>query len=262
MKFLRDKKKLTQFLILYYSALNKPKRLGDIAEELEMTNQGVSNYVSELEEKGLMDTTGKTYHPTSDGMEFIRDTLSELNVFLEDASHDLVFIERCTAIADESIKEGEEVGLFMKDGLLHASLEESSSMGTALSEAEKDQPLVVGGLHGITELEVGDIYLLRVDVEKKKDSISELAKDTSKKLHGVEYDKVAVLKEGQYGIANLLDLDVDIFLSPIESSIHAAEKGLNVIFLLPSSDVERSVERINSRNRERDEEYKIDYTIL
>jgi len=259
MKILRDKKSLTKFLILYLSAVEKPNKLSDLSESLDMSEQGVSNYLSDMEKEELIDTSGHRYHPTSKGMEYVRDVIHEISTFLEEASERIEFISRCTAIADENIEENQDVGLFMKDGFLHASKKESSSMGTALTSAIEGYPVLVGGLHGITELKIGTLYILTADIE---DTSDKKTADIMKKINDLEYDKVAVMDEKEYGLANILNIDPDIKFAPLESSMHAADKGLNVLLMVDEDNIENIVEKIKTRNRNRDEEYKIDYNIL
>lgn len=257
MKVLRDKKILTRFLILYYSAVSKPTRLSEIADELEMTEQGVSNYISDMSEEGLIDKSSKKYHPTSEGMELVRNVLSELGEFLDEASNNVEFISSCTAIADVSIEEGEEVGLFMKDGFLHASREGSSSMGTALDGAEPGEPLKVGGLQGITEMDVGKLTLLVVETEDK-DGLDEI----SSYIEEISYDLLSVMSESQYGITNMLDIEPDIKFAPWESTVKALEKGQDVLLLLSEDDLEGVLEKLKNRNRGYDEKYRVDHEII
>ena len=259
MKILRDKRSLTRFLVLYLSAVEKPNKLSDLSESLDMSEQGVSNYLSDMEKEELIDTSGHRYHPTSKGMEYVRDVIQEISTFLDEASEKIEFISRCTAIADEHIEEGDEVGLFMKDGFLHAAKKESTSMGTALMEAKNGEPVLVGGLRGITELNIGTLYILCADIGEQVDTtLSEL----KEKIKDIDYDKVAVMDEKEYGLANTLDIEPDIKFAPLESSLHAADKGLNVLFMVDEDQIENIVEKIKARNRNRDEEYKIRFEVL
>ncbi len=259
MRLLRDKKRLTQFLILYHSAIDQPNKLADIASELDMSEQGVSNYVLDLEEEGLIDTREGQYHPTSEGMELVRDVLSALGDFLDSASDRIDFIDTCTAISDVEIEEGDEVGLFMREGFLHASLDESSSMGTALTSAEKREPVLVGGLHGITDLELGKIYLVPADVG---DTPSKEAERVGERLFSIDHDLVAVKGEAQYGLMNILGMKPEIRFAPIESTISAAEKGLDISLLVSEKRLDPILEKIRDRNRGREEAYRIRYEVI
>ncbi len=260
MKLFRDKSKMTRFLILYKSAVEKPSRLADLASELNMTEQAISNYVSEIEEDGLMDRSGASYRPTSKGMELVREIISQLGTFLKEANQNVDFISTCTAIADEEINEGEKIGLYMKDGFLHASLKESSSTGTALNHAKKEEPLKVGGLEGIIEMGLGKVNLIKTDITG---NISTEEKEEIKdKIQHSEPDRLSIMGEMQYGICNSIGFEPDICFAPVESSMDAVEKGLDVTLLVSDSDLDEVLEKLNSRNKDRDEEYRIKYEVL
>ncbi|MBS3781173.1 MAG: MarR family transcriptional regulator [Candidatus Thermoplasmatota archaeon] len=259
MKVLRDKSKMTKFLVLYKSAVERPSRLADLASELDMSEQAVSNYISKMEEEGLIDRSGSFYRPTSEGMELVREVVSKLGSFLDEASDKINFISTCTAIASENIREGEKVGLQMENGFLRASLEESASMGTALNSVEKGQPLRVGGLQGITEMNLGELYLLEEDIDG---DAREKAEALQSQISSIEYDKLAIMGEMEYGLCNIISLKPDIQFAPVDSAINAAEKGLDVLLMLSKNDLDEVLEKLNDRNRELEEEYKIDYTVL
>jgi len=259
MKLLRNKKKLTEFLILYHSAINKPTKLAEIAQELDMTEQGVSNYVKDMEEKGLIDKLGRRYHPTPNGMELIRGILSDIGDFLKTANNKIDIIDRCTAIADGNINEGQEVGLYMKQGLLHASSKGSTSMGTALNDASEGHPLKVGRLHGLIEMELGKLFICPLHMDEDD---GDIVKRVEEKLEKVRYDKIAVTGEEQYGIINIIGLEPDIIFSPVGSSINAAEKGLDILIFTSEGEAERIIERVRKQNSGRDEEYRIDVELI
>ncbi len=261
MKDLRDKSMMTKFLILYKSAVDQPTKLAEISDDLEMSEQAVSNYISELEENDLLDRSRSSYHPTSQGMELVRDIISDLGSFLDEASENINFISTCTAIASENIEEGERIGLYMEDGFLHASMRESTSMGTAISNAEEGEPVKVGGLQGITEIELGEVHLVRSDLDDDAKERADLLQDKIEK-EGLEYDKIAIMDELQYGLCNIIGLKPDLKFAPVESTINAAEKGLDVLLLLSRSDMDEVLEKLNTRNRDLDEEYRIDYSVL
>ncbi len=259
MEVLRDKSKMTRFLVLYKSAVEKPNRLADLASELDMSEQAVSNYISKMEDEGLIDRSGSFYRPTSEGMELVREIVSKLGSFLDEASDKINFISTCTAIASENIKEGDRVGLEMKRGFLHASLEESKSMGTALNDAEAGQPLRVGGLQGITEMDLGELFLLESDIDG---DVEEKAKDLHSKIESMDYDKLAIMGETQYGLCNMIGIEPDIQFAPVDSAINSVEKGLDVLLMLSKNDLDEVLEKLKGRNRGLDEEYRIDYTVV
>lgn len=259
MKLLRDKKRITKFLILYHCSIHDFNRLSEIAEELEMSEQGVSNYVSEMEGEGLLDTSGQVYHPTAKGNEEMGRILSQMGDFLDQASERVNMISSCTAIADEKIEKGDEVGLFMRDGFLHASEEQTSSMGIAMMDAGEGEPLEVGGLHGITELEVGRVSILPVELEARSGSELSRLKD---KIEEIKHDRLAVVGETQYGVSKLAGVEPDIIFAPLEGTVQAVQKGLDVLLLVSEDGVENVLEFFEEKNRDLEGKYRIDFTAV
>ncbi len=255
MKLLRDKKELTRFLILYHSALEKPNKLSDISQPLDMTEQGVSNYISEMEEEDLLDAAGKRYHPTPKGMELVREVLTKLNSFVDEANRQMDLINHCTAMADERIERGDDVGLYMSGGFLRAGHKKRSSMGVAQSSANVGEPVPVGKLHGITEMEVGTIYMLKAGINSSTDEIKA-------KIESIEYDLLAVTGEAQYGLVKSLGFEPDIIYASQDASVNAAERGLNTLLLISDKEAESMIDRLSRLKREREDEYSIPYTIL
>ncbi len=255
MKLLRDKKELTRFLILYHSALERPTKLSDLSGPLDMTEQGVSNYISEMEEQGLLDATGKRYHPTPKGMELVREVLTKLNSFVDEANRRMDLIKFCTAIADQPIDTGDELGLYMSGGFLRAGHKKRSSTGVALNSVKAGEPVSVGRLRGITDMEVGTIYMLKAGINSS-------AHDVKVKIASVEYDLLAVTGEAQYGLVRSLGLEPEIIYASRDASVNAAERGLNTLLVISDKEAESMADHLDRLNREREEEYSIPYTIL
>ncbi len=259
MNLLRDKKEMTRFLILYRAILERPGKLSDLSAPLGMTQQGVSNYISEMEEEGLLDTSGKKYHPTPKGMEIVRKVIAKLNTFIDEASQQMDLIKQCTAMAEERVEEGDEVGLYMAGGFLRADTKGRTSTGIALTSAAPGEPLAVGDLQGITEMNVGRIYIIKVGLDN---SLTEAKKSLEDKLSTVDHDVLAVTGEAQYGLAVSICLEPDIVFAPQEAAINAAERGLNVALIISEHEAEAMIDRLQSINREREDEFRIDHTAI
>jgi len=220
-----------------------------------MTEQGVHNYISDMESQGLIEVSSRGYNPTHEGMELVREVLSDLTIFLEEASKKIDLIADCTAIALDDISKGDQVGLFMDNGFLHASHESSRSTGTALTDAKKREPVKVGALKGIIDMQVGTVYILVIDGSTRANDIVQ----GCKKLN---YDLLAVISELEYGMATSSGLVPDIIFSPMESTINAVERGLNVLLLLTEDKLEVATERIRQQNRNREGDYRIQQKII
>lgn len=252
------KRDLTKFFILYQITTEKPNRLIDIASKLDMTEQGVSNYIKEMRKEGLIETD-KKYSLSYEGIKLIRDVIKEMNEFLDQASKKIDFISSCIAIADENIEKGEEVKLYMKKGLLYASVSKSNSQGISSSSVKKGYPVEIKDLKGITEMELGKVIIYKISSKKDIEKESSKLKKTLKEK---KYDKIAILGELGYGVLNILEKDPDIIFSPISSTINAAQKGLDVFLLVKKEEVSKVTKYIEKENKSLNKKYQINYEII
>jgi len=151
---------LTKLKILAEFAKNQPKvRQSDVAQAVEISPQAVSKYVSELEEEGLLASSGRSqYTVTQEGVEWMSRRARELKEYADTVLTDVIGGERLwTAVADTGLEEGEEVHLEIRDGLLHATKTEASAKGRIVSGAEEGGDVAVEHLEGIVELDEGSV---------------------------------------------------------------------------------------------------------
>jgi len=128
-----------------------------------MTVQGCSDYAHGLERDGLLATVDGEYRATKKGIEFLHDRLVDLRSFVERARREMAFIETTAAMAGNTIRNGNQVGLFMEDGVLVALAGRSSpSSGVAVHDATKGELVAVRSLEGIVALRPGRIIIGRV----------------------------------------------------------------------------------------------------
>jgi len=162
---LRNKNLTTRFQILVEIANAGPNvQQREIARNLNITPQAVSDYIAQLTGEGLLTAEGRArYRVTNQGVNWIIKTLRELgdyNTFIQRAITNLSI---CAAIAADDLKEGQKVGLKMKDGLLFASTSQRhQATGTAISSARAGEDVGISGIEGIVPLEVGRVTILRV----------------------------------------------------------------------------------------------------
>jgi putative transcriptional regulator len=225
MSVLRDKSRLTEIMILL-SILKGNKKLKDIAGDVEISMQGVSEYLRTLEHSGYL-KNGKV---TSKGMEFLCSSLEEIGEFVHNANKVIGKIKVTEAIAGDNIKEGDKVGLFMENGYVHAYKRESSSMGIAIMDANKGEDVGVKDLKGIMDIEYGKIYVYAMpDISQggsriiNKEKIKDFIKNADKKIGvcGV------VAKVALEGIA-----DIDFEFAAVNSAINAAYRGISTILFV------------------------------
>jgi putative transcriptional regulator len=162
---LRNKNLTTRFQILVEIANAGPGvQQREIAQNLNITPQAVSDYIAQLSGEGLLAAEGRArYRVTNQGVNWIIKTLRELgdyNTFIQRA---ITNLSTCAAIARDDLEKGQKVGLEMKDGLLLAtSGKESKATGTAITDAQAGGDVGVSGIEGIVPLEVGRVTILRV----------------------------------------------------------------------------------------------------
>ena len=161
---LRNKNLTTRFQILVEIANAGPTiQQREVAKNLNITPQAVSDYIAQLTGEGLLVTEGRArYRVTNQGVNWIIKTLRELgdyNTFIQRA---ITNLSTCAAIAEDNLKKGQQVGLKMKDGLLFASAGKQAAGGTTISGARAGEDVGITGIEGIVPLEVGRVTILRV----------------------------------------------------------------------------------------------------
>jgi putative transcriptional regulator len=162
---LRNKNLTTRFQILVEIANAGPSvQQREIAQNLNITPQAVSDYIAQLSGEGLLVAEGRSrYRVTNQGVNWIIKTLRELgdyNTFIQRA---ITNFSICAAIAGDDLKKGQKVGLEMKDGLLFASASRKhQASGTAITGARAGEDVGITGIEGIVPLEVGRVTILRV----------------------------------------------------------------------------------------------------
>ncbi|MCL4412268.1 MAG: winged helix-turn-helix transcriptional regulator [Candidatus Thermoplasmatota archaeon] len=222
---LRDKGAFTRVLVLI-ELLKGKKRLKEISSSLNITPQGTSLYIKNLQKEGLVD---KKLDPTTHGVAFIQKFLANLSNFVDEAYGETGIISSCEAIASGKINKKDRVFLRMEDGMLIASKDvKSSSSGISTQDAAKGDPLIVSNLEGIIEVKRGYFYFLHVDIS---DYHNDEKLRRIKKF--VEKNDITVI--GSFGITaktfcDRANLGSNI-LAPVETCIEGSVKGMNSLLV-------------------------------
>ncbi|RLF27091.1 MAG: DNA-binding protein [Thermoplasmata archaeon] len=239
MPILRDKGKITEMMILL-SLLRGNRKLREIADDIGITVQGVSEYMKILESEGLV----KGGKPTPRGLEFLNSAVEEIGDFVHEANRIIGKIKVTEAIAGEKIREGEEVGLFMEGGYLHAYKRESSSIGVAINDAEKGEDVGVKNLRGIMDIDYGkiDVYVMPSIEEGgsrkvKREKIRELLKDNK---------KVGVCGVVAYVVMKDM-VDIDFEFGSVYAAIDAAYRGVDTLLFVSHEMLPYALRLISER---------------
>jgi putative transcriptional regulator len=162
---LRNKNLTTRFQILVEIANAGPAvQQREIAKNLNITPQAVSDYVAQLAGEGLLAAEGRArYRVTNQGVNWIIKTLRELGEYNTYIQRAITSLSVCAAIAGDDLKKGQKVGLEMKDGLLLATASRKhQATGTAIDSAKAGEDVGISDIEGIVPLEVGRVTILRV----------------------------------------------------------------------------------------------------
>ena len=230
-------------LLISREILRKPGiNVAQIAQNIRMSKQNVSARLLQMKKAGLVDLDGEirgSYVLTITGVEWLTDRLSEMERFVEDTAQELERIESCVAIAKTKIIEGNEVGLFMEKGILYAFQgRKSHSQGTAAHNAEVGDPLHVRDLRGIVDHQPGRLYILEIPKPQNIKDSSMIISEISRSISDISPDRVCVLGISSQALVKQLNLTIPILeLVPVESTLSAIHKGLDVVVLGTSSEL-------------------------
>ena len=240
MKTFKKRGALTHFQILSEISKQDPNlKQKDLAESLGITIQAVSENIKTLIDEGYITSKdGRSpYKITQKGIEKVKKDAITLRKYSDSVLETMTHFKTVwPAIASEKLKEGEQVGLYMEDGILYAGKKESSATGTVLKEANKGTDVALGGLNGIIDMSIGEAVIITLPTVKNGGSGAsdlELIKKIYEKgtEHGGEINKVAIIGTVSRSIANQLNLPVDIEFAVAAGTANACRKGLNVLVL-------------------------------
>jgi len=248
---LRDLKKNTELLILVELLQAPTARLKDIAEKLGVTVQAVSQYIAVMKKEGLLKERAGLYRATRKGMQILQEHFSSIKTDVDTILRRISVIDRCVAIAGSSIQKGQNVGLVMEDGLLFAFPgQSSSSTGIALEPAAEGDDLLVGNLEGILELELGKLLLL--ELPSSQDGGAKTANVDLAKERIEEWSPGLLAAGDPSGAALLMKASGEMLTihAPIESSMSALSKGVDVVFCGTRESIESMLESVSELKRE------------
>ncbi|MBE0480700.1 MAG: winged helix-turn-helix transcriptional regulator [Dehalococcoidia bacterium] len=242
-EILRNKNQTTRFLILVEIAAGGPGiQQKEIARRLDITPQAVSDYMAQLAQAGMVISEGRSHKISSEGVNWIIRRLRELGNYSAFVQRAVTDISVCTAIAEGDLREGQEVGLKMKDGVLYASgRTDSEATGTVAFAGKSGEDIGVISIEGIVPLKVGRVTILRVPEAQRGGSRKVDSGQLRTHLKGRPLAAaiglesiVALRKEGasfyMYGAA--------------EAAIEAAMSGLNPLVVCVENETSDLIARL------------------
>ncbi|RQG88973.1 winged helix-turn-helix transcriptional regulator [Natrarchaeobius halalkaliphilus] len=238
---LDNKRAATRFRILVQIAERQPAvSQGEIAGEVGVTSQAVSEYIRDLVEEGLVEKEGRSrYRVTPEGVDWLFGAAEDVRRFADHVTGDVLgAMSEDAAIATGDIDEGDTVSLTLQDGLLHATPgEEGPATGIATTDAEAGTDVGVTSFEGVIELEPGAVTVLQVPTVRTGgsrtvsiDTVSEVCADA---------DLVVATGVEAVVACRRANADSDVRFAVGDVAADAAERGLEVTAVVTTDAVGR-----------------------
>jgi putative transcriptional regulator len=251
MKVLRDLRLSTELLILSEVIKNPHFKLKNMAGKLDITVQGVSEYLKRMKSEDLIQNIAGEYRVTKKGIELLHSNFTELKEFVDSKITELNIIDVCAALAKTPVKKGDEVGLFMENGVLVAySKKNSESHGIAQSNAKEGEDVAISDLNGIISLSPGMMHIVKLPSINEGGSNSVSVKNIKDLYQRLDPQKTGVMDVVAAAVAKKIEIKPDFEFAPLYSAIEASQKGLNVMIFASSphiSNIVSTIEEVNSQ---------------
>lgn len=248
---LRDLRRNTELLILAELLLSQSAKQKDIAENLGITVQAVSQYLASMRREGLIRERGGGMMPTRKGMQLAQEHFNSLKREVDGILRKIAVIDSCVAIAGKKIRKGESVGLVMEDGMLMAYPgKEASSTGESIEDADEGDDVLVSQLEGIVDLELGRLLIVEAPSEESGGSKGASFERVRDKID--EFSPGLLVAGDATGAALLMKTSGEFFTihAPVESSMSALSKGVDVVFCGTRDSVDQILAAVSDLKRE------------
>jgi putative transcriptional regulator len=244
---LRSKSEATRFQILVEIAENQPAiRQQEIAGKLGVTPQAVSEYIRELVEEGMVSARGRgRYEVTRAGIEWVVNHAEVLETYARHIRRDIIHqVSVWTALAAESLKKGDQVGVYMENGWLYASPGTRSAMGVATTDARAREDVGVARLSGIIDHREGTIRVCKVPRIERGGS-RKVRRDLLKEVAGKAQVVAAVGLEAWVALEQA-GRRPDMFFGAREGVIEAAFHGLDCTIAIVDEEFTDFLKRLEA----------------
>jgi len=239
---LRDKGSITKMLILL-EILRGRKKLREIAENIDITVQGVSEYIKRMEDEGLL----KDGELTILGLEFLTTAIEELGDFVEKSNVVLKRREIVEAIAGEKIKKGDKVKLVMEDGYIHAYRGTGKSMGIALNNADIGKDVGITNLEGVLNIKYGNIKIYAMPPVEEGGSRRVKKSSIVKAFNSTPNAKIGVCGVVPYlAVKNIANIDFQF--SAVNAAIDAHYRGISTVLFVSHNMLPHVLKTLEEKN--------------
>ncbi len=163
---LDNKRAATRFRILVEIAERQPAvSQGEIADEVGVTSQAVSEYIRDLVADDYVEKEGRSrYRVTNEGVDWLFQAAGDVRRFADHVTEDILgAMSEDAAIATAPLEAGDPVSLTLENGLLHASPGTvGPATGVATTHADEGEDVGVTSFEGVIDLEPGTVTVWQV----------------------------------------------------------------------------------------------------
>lgn len=251
---LRDKGEFTKFQILLEVMRNQPHvKQKDISDALGITIQAISKYFKKLAKEGLLEagTERADYRLTAKGVTKLREEVKNLDDYIHGIKNELKVEHAWIALATQSVKIGEHVGLITKEGIFYTvplSDPDVEAVGVATNNASPGEDIGLKDLKGKVKLKQGKILIVKLPSIRKGGSRTADVDRIKGYIEEFKPDRIGVMGAVGRAVLNKLELKADIEFGISHAAAVAATRGLNVMVLVVGRMVNRMIQEIDSQN--------------
>lgn len=249
-ELLRSKRDATRYQILVQIAERQPAvSQREVADEIDITAQAVSNYLKELIEAGHVEKHGRgRYETTKEGIDWLISRTDNLRSFVDHVSEEVIGqVDVESAIAAGDIAEGQRVSLAMRDGTLHAIPDgDIGATAVAVTGATGGAEVGLTDFEGVVDYDLGAVTVISVPTVRnggsgavEPDAVTE---------HTGGHDLLAVAGVEALASARVCGLTPDIRFGTPEAVREAATKGLDVLLLVVTGQLSLHTDTLRDGN--------------
>ncbi len=246
---LHNKNLATRFQIMVEIAANQPNiQQKDIAQNIGVTSQAVSDYISKLEKDGWITSEGRSrYRITKEGINWMLKSLRQVQQYSISAERVLTNITTWAAIAAVDLGKSQTVSLMMKNGLLYASNRGGDgASGITADKAKEGEDIGIMDIQGIVSLNVGQITILEVPTIQNGGSKNVDFKKLKKGL--VQGKLTAAIGIEAIVALRRIGIEPNYVYGVSQVAVEAARSGLPLFIVCIGSELLALLQRLNDEN--------------